>query len=69
MAVYGLLPLNLCFDLIILSSTAIFSLGWKKSWKTLLAWSINGCTLVNLSSKADKISQHPEKHYSSYHTT
>jgi hypothetical protein len=43
-----LIPQNLCFDLIILSSTAIFSFGWKKSWETLLAWSINGCNLVNL---------------------
>jgi hypothetical protein len=43
-----LIPLNLCFDLIILSSTAIFSFGWKKSWETLPAWSINGYTLVNL---------------------
>jgi hypothetical protein len=41
-----LIPLNLCFDLIIISSTAIFSFGWKKSWETLPAWSINGCTLV-----------------------
>jgi hypothetical protein len=42
-----LIPLNLCFDLTILSSTAIFSYGWKISWEALLTWSINGCTLVN----------------------